>query len=116
MSSREDVIQFLKEFIFKMDFWGLYVRINRPKNNDTLYALELSANDVKGVLKKLELEDYSEGPVLDTLYRKSELWVFGKVIKEHEVYIKIQLGEPGCNTICISFHFAEYTMKYPFKK
>ncbi len=102
----------------KWTFGGLHIRLNRtnPKNNDTLYALDFNADRVKNVLKKLELEDYSEGPVLDTLYRNSDLWVFGKIIKGREVYIKIQLGEPGSNTICISFHFSEYTMNYPYKK
>jgi hypothetical protein len=43
------------------------------------------------------------------------MWVFGKNVKGQEVYIKITLGFPISTTICISFHFAEYPMRYPLK-
>ena len=44
------------------------------------------------------------------------MWVFGKLIKNHEIYIKISLGIEGSSVICISFHLAEYKMTYPLKK
>ena len=43
------------------------------------------------------------------------MWVVGKDVKGHEIYIKISLGRDNWQTICISFHIAEYRMKYPFK-
>lgn len=43
------------------------------------------------------------------------MWVFGKDIKGQEVYIKISLGQENTNTICVSFHIAEYKMNYKFK-
>lgn len=43
------------------------------------------------------------------------MWVFGKHVKSHETYIKISIGAPGTNAICISFHIAEHPMNYPFK-
>jgi hypothetical protein len=114
---RNEVIQFLNDFKFKMDFWGLVIRTDRTnnKNTQTLLALEYNYTHVCQILKDLELKDYSEGPVQDTLYHISAMWIFGKVIKGREIYIKIQLGHPESKTICISFHFAEYKMHYPFK-
>ena len=61
------------------------------------------------------VDDYVQGPVVDELNKLGEMWVFGKDVKGREVYIKIMLGGEGCQTICISFHIAEHTLKYPFK-
>lgn len=68
------------------------------------------------VIKEIVVEDYSEGPIVDTLNKYGEMWVFGKDVKKQEVYIKIALGHPNSSTICISFHKAERLIKYPFKK
>jgi len=118
MVCREEVERFLKDFTFKLDFWGLYIRTDRtnPKNENTLLALEFKHVHVRDILKKLEPEDYSKGPVADTLYKLSDMWIFGKMVKGKEVYIKIQLGPPASQTICISFHFSEHKMEYPLKK
>jgi hypothetical protein len=118
MGSREEVIRFLKDFIFKLEFWGLHFRIDRanPKNMATLLALELKYADIKGILRELNLEDYSQGPLPDKLYHRGDMWVFGKMVKGKEIYIKIQLGLPDSQTICISFHFSEFKLTYPFKK
>jgi len=43
------------------------------------------------------------------------MWVFGKTVKNKEIYIKISLGKENTNAICISFHIAEYDLTYPFK-
>jgi hypothetical protein len=118
MPKQEEVDQFLRDFTFKMGFWGLLIRVDRTdlKNTRTLLALEFNHAHVKQILAELKSEDYSEGPLSDKLYRYSDMWVFGKTIKKREVYIKIQLGLPDSVTICISFHFAEHPMKYPLKK
>lgn len=112
-----EIETFLKDFKYKLDFWGVLFqnRMDR-KNFDTLTALELHVPDVKRILKTLRATDYSEGPRKDIVYNGADLWVFGKTIKKEEVYIKITMGQPGDKVICISFHFAEYAMLYPFKK
>jgi hypothetical protein len=99
MERRDEVEQFLKDFHFKLDFWGVFIRLDRTnlKNTHTLLALELNRAHVKEILKKLIADDYSQGPLPDTLYHNSDMWVFGKII-------------------CISFHFSDYKMSYPFKK
>lgn len=50
------------------------------------------------------------------------MWVFGKDVKDREVYIKLQIIEAiqqngmKSQTICISFHIAEHPLVYPFKE
>ena len=114
----EEISRFLKDFIFKLEFWGVFIRTDRtdPKNANTLLALELKRIHVKEILRELKVEDYSQGPFPDKLYNNSEMWVFGKIVKKREVYIKIQLGAQGSEVICISFHFPEHPMNYSFKK
>ena len=70
---------------------------------------------ISSTQKNLQAQDYVEGPVIDELNKKSEMWVFGKDVKGREVYIKITLGYQNGQTICISFHIAEHPLQYPFK-
>lgn len=106
---------FLDNFKVKMSIWDLIFRHDRQKNTQTLADLEITPIDVKSILADLSVQDYTEGPLPETFYGGAEMWVFGKEIKGAEIYIKITLGRPSNPTICISFHFAEYPMIYPFK-
>lgn len=117
MVSVVEIEAFLKDFRYKLGFWGLLFQ-NRTnlKNFHTLTELEFRVDDVKRILKELEATDYVEGPCKDVLYRNADLWVFGRKIKKQEVYIKITMGQPNSNVICISFHFAAHTLIYPYKK
>ena len=118
MCTKREVEEFLKDFTFKLGFWGLLIRTDRtnPKNIETILALGLKRTHIKEILGQLKPEDYSQGPLPDTLYHQSPMWVFGKIVREKEIYIKIQMGPPNSETVCISFHFAERKMNYPFKK
>lgn len=111
-----DVEVFLRDFKLKMSIWDVFFRDDRGKNTRTLLELELSPNDRKEILQKLIAHDFSEGPLPDTLNMGSDMWVFGKLVKKKEVYIKITMGRQGTSVICISFHLSEHVMKYPFKK
>lgn len=71
--------------------------------------------DRLNVVKSIEVEDYSEGPIKDQLNGFGEMWVFGKDVAGQEIYIKITLGRPGSSTICISFHIAEHPIQYLYK-
>ncbi len=106
---------FLDSFKVKKNTWDVLFMSNRQKNAQTLADLEISVNDVKSILSDLAIEDYSEGPLPDKLYGGADMWVFGKVIKGQEIYIKITLGLPDNPTICISFHVAEFPMSYPLR-
>ena len=113
--TKEDVQKFLDQFHSKMKVFGIIYRDDRGKNQKTLEELEIVPLFRKVIIENLTIEDYVEGPVVDTLYKIGDMWVFGKDVKEREVYIKIQISELSGQTICISFHLAESPMKYPFK-
>ncbi len=115
MATKEEVEQFLKEFKEKMRITRVFFRDDRGKNAQTLADLEIRPIEREKILEKLDLKDYSDGPLEDTLYKKSYLWVFGKEIKNNEIYIKISIGYGEGGVLCISFHIAEYKMIYPFK-
>lgn len=115
MEQTVQIALFLENFKVKLGIWGVILRSDRQKNTQTLADLEITFNDVKEILADLVLEDYSEGPLPETFYGGSEMWVFGRVIKSHEIYIKITLGLPSNPTICISFHVAEFPMTYPLR-
>ena len=116
MATRSEVEQFLGQFKVKLDIWGIFFLDNREKNKQTMAQMNFRPLDRLNVVKSIEVEDYSEGPIKDELNGFGEMWVFGKDVEGQEIYIKITLGRPGSNTICISFHIAEYPMQYPFKE
>lgn len=115
MATHEDASKFLKEFKSKMKIWDVLFRDDRGKNLQALIDLEITPAARKAVLEKLTVDDYSQGPLDDTLNKGSDLWIFGKSIKGRDVYIKITMGAPGTSVICISFHLAERKMSYPLK-
>ena len=113
-ATKEYVQRFLNQMKEKIKVFGIMYRDDRGKNAQTLINLEITPKYRDTVIINLEVEDYSEEPVIDTLYRCGEMWVFGKDVKGQEVYIKITLGK-GSSALCISFHIAERPMNYPFK-
>ncbi len=115
MATKEQVEDFLKMLKEKIKVFNIIFRDDRGKNLQTLATLEITPTYRKQVILNIEPEDYVEGPIVDTLNKMGEMWVFGKNVKKQEVYIKIMLGQPNRSTICISFHIAEYPLNYPFK-
>jgi len=115
MGSETEAATFLKDFKEKMGFWDIIFRDDRGKNAQALVDLELRPIERKVILESLEVKDYSEGPLEEKLYGGATMWVFGKVIKKKEVFIKITMGSMSSSVICISFHLAQHKMHYPFK-
>ena len=116
MVTIEDVKSFLEQFNIKAQVFGIRFRDDRPKNREALLQLEITPLQREMIVKNLKEQDYVEGPVVDVLNKEGEMWVFGKDVKEREVYIKITLGYENGQTICISFHLAEHPLEYPFKQ
>ncbi|WMX14728.1 hypothetical protein [Aureispira sp. CCB-E] len=112
MATEDDVEAFLDDFKAKLSVFNI-VFYAREKNRETLLELEISPLERENIVKNLSVEDYSEGPLGDN-NGGPDLWVFGKLVKGREVYIKVTMGAFNCSTICISFHFAEHPMNYPF--
>lgn len=115
MATRREVEQFLNQFKVKIDIWGIFFLDERGKNMQALLDLGITPSIRENVVKSIDVEDYSEGPIRDVLNDYGEMWVFGKDVNDVEVYIKITMGRPESKTICISFHKAEHPMKYPLK-
>lgn len=115
MVTVDEVKAFLDQFNVKAQIFGIRFRDDRGKNRETLLTLDISPLQREVIVKSLNTQDYVEGPVIDELNKRGEMWVFGKDVKEREVYIKITLGYENGQTICISFHIAEHPLKYPFK-
>lgn len=115
MTSITEVIRFLNDFDAKYKVFGILFRDERQKNTKALLQLEITPLARKAIIESLSLEDFSEGPLDDKLYGIGNMWVFGKIVKKKEIYIKISLGIPGSNVICISFHEAQAPMGYPYK-
>jgi hypothetical protein len=115
MAGKEEVRNFLAEFHAKLRVFNILYRDERGKNSRTLLELEITPASRRAIIETLEVNDYSEGPLEDTLHHIAPMWVFGKLVRKKEIYIKISIGRPGSNVICISFHLAERPMVYPFK-
>jgi hypothetical protein len=115
MATLHEIQAFLSDFHTKMGIWGIVTRDDRGKNRQTLLDLELTKDARNKILKSLVTHDYSGGPLPETINGGADMWVFGKIVKGEEVYIKITMGIKGAQVICISFHIAEYPMSYPLK-
>ena len=111
MSSAQ-VQAFLQDFKVKLGIWGVTFHDYRSKNAQALLDLDIRPFERRQILLDLQVSDYCEGPLPEKLYGSSEMWVFGKIIKGKEVYIKITLGLKDLPVICISFHIAEHPMKH----
>ena len=116
MATKEEVDQFLKDFFVKYKIFDILFRDSRPKNADTLLALDITPIKRREIIENLKTADFSEGPLSDTLYGIASMWVFGKKIKGAEIYIKISIGALNSSVLCISFHTSESPMNYPYKK
>lgn len=115
-ATKEDVRSFLKRLKAKIGLYDIIYEDNRPKNAQTLATLELRPYERDEIVKNLSVNDYSEGPKPEDYFGvDSEMYVFGKIVKSREIYIKITLGRKNSSVICISFHIAEHPMDYPFK-
>jgi len=100
---------------------GNYVFLgDRKKNFETLVALGYLPNHIKQEILSLTPKEYSEGPLLDKdqiNYKNESCWIFGKNIQNNLIYIKLKIRKTHEHeeTVCMSFHIAEYQMKFPLK-
>ena len=78
MATQEDVEIFLKQFRVKMEIFGIIFRNDRGKNIQTLLDLNITELERLQVVKTIEIEDYSEGPIADTLHNGMDMWVVGR--------------------------------------
>jgi hypothetical protein len=116
--TEKEVIDFLQNFKTKLGIWGILFLDDRQKNGRALAELGITPLQRNNVLQELTEIDFSEAREEQFGIYGTEMWIFGKMLKEKETYIKITLGLTNSQVVCISFHISEFNkpMKYPFKK
>ena len=79
---------------------------------------ELGIDDdcIKEYLKNLTLEEYVETCDDERNKKSNAYYVIGKIIMKRKVYIKVKIQSYDKKIIlCMSFHFAEDKMRFPYK-
>lgn len=114
MASEDEVRAFLNSFNTYAKVFDIYV-INRVENTQALLDLEISANERKEIIMNSHTTDYFKGPSTDRDRPEFEVWEFGKIVKNTEVYIKLTRRRENSRSICISFHPANHQITYPYK-
>lgn len=109
----DDVRNFLSSMNVKIDIYGM-VFAERQRCQETMRMLGINENVAKSIIKTLNATDFSKY-FEDTVQWGCDLWAFGKDINGEDIYIKIGLGLTGRQTICVSFHKADFPIQYPFK-
>ena len=114
-TNKEDVAKFLKNAKSLISNGDVFIA-KRTTNLQDIVEIGLSMDGVKQELLDLSVEDYSKGPEPDRDF-PGEVWVFGKEILGHEVYIKIKIDQRAKHkkVTCISFHIAKYELENPLK-
>jgi hypothetical protein len=86
-------------------------------NEYCLSILDFDIEDVKKELKSLKIENYLRTKKDENNKKYNEYYYeFGKNIQNKKVYIKVKIvSRDNKQVLCISFHFPEYEMKFPYK-
>lgn len=126
-SKKGEVIVFLNElksllekedFNIDTDFTLIRKRKNAHEKFSTPYTLldlEYNAEDVVQRLKELTVKEYSETKIDKDDTNPPLLFVFGKDINRKLVYVKLKIkGDQRRYVLCVSFHYAEDKMNFPY--
>ena len=116
----EELKEILGDEDFDIDKNLLIIRSRKDEieysTNYTLVDLEYDSFDVVERLKELTVAEYSETLIDKDDDKPPLLFVFGKDINNKLVYIKLKIkGETDKKVLCLSFHYAKYDMKFPYK-
>jgi len=112
--SRAQVLLFLVE-AKKLIAEGKWDLVPRKKNLDTLALLGWNDAVLIDFLNSLVPANYVSGPVADRDIPGEDVWTFGAEIEGEEYYIKLKL-KTNQQLLCLSFHKAEYPLKYPYRR
>ena len=126
-TKKKDVLTFLEQLYsilsdpnFDIDNNIILISKKKPPEKEmfstpyTILDLDYETSDIVERLKELIVQEYSE-----TLYDRDDnnpplLFVFGKDINCKKVYIKLKIKDIKKNVLCLSFHYAEYVMNFPY--
>jgi hypothetical protein len=127
-SKKNDVIAFLEQLQSilldpNFDIDNNMILISKKKTQEkeiystpyTILDLDYETSDIVERLKELTVQEYSE-----TLYDRDDdnpplLFVFGKDINCKKVYIKLKIKDFKKKVLCLSFHYAEHAMNFPYR-
>lgn len=127
-SKKNDVIAFLEQLQSilldpKFDIDNNMILISKKKTQEkeiystpyTILDLDYETSDIVERLKELTVQEYSE-----TLYDRDDdnpplLFVFGKDINCKKVYIKLKIKDFKKKVLCLSSHYAEHAMNFPYR-
>jgi hypothetical protein len=114
--SIHDVRDFLLEFKQVTTRGSGIDIVPRADTRQTLAYIGLTKANLEEILLGLSVTDYCQGPETDR-DRPGNVWIFGREIEGHEVYIKLKVAQAGEKQIakCISFHIAKYPLEYPHR-
>lgn len=87
----------------------------RPENLATLAMLGMTLEDAKSRVLALTPANYVEGPTARSERSSQEAWVFGITIGQTLVYVKVSVRIEPARCLCVSFHEAEYPMRFPYR-
>jgi hypothetical protein len=113
MTTPGEIEAFLQDFHFQMNICGLVMRDERGRTSQTLLDLEITQKQRDEILRSLKPDDYSEGPLPDTLNGQASMWIFTRAINGTQVSIKITMGKNCARMICISFRISEFALQSP---
>jgi hypothetical protein len=80
--------------------------VPRTENRTCLFELNLTQQEVISTLRSLVAAEYVKGPEADENGSPGQVWVFRKLLKRREIYIKFKLyDDDGVEKLTIiSFH------------
>ena len=113
INSEQEVESCMRQLKTKFSLWGI-IFLHRDKNVEALKLLGITPQAREEIIKEIDINDYIE--TIQDAFSFGDMWVFGKDYDGTELYIKISMGSSSNSTICISFHTAEFPLKYAFKK
>ncbi|MCK5581160.1 MAG: hypothetical protein KAJ18_07790 [Candidatus Omnitrophica bacterium] len=114
---KSEINDFLYKFKYFAENISCFVFVTRDKNMQILLDLNMTvAQALQDVIFQLTYLNYVEGPLADEKYADQGLYVFGFLYNEMELYIKLSDSFKHNYAKCLSFHKAEYKLKYPFKE
>lgn len=116
----EQLNSILSDTEFDIDSSMILISKEKPKEKErfstpyTILDLDYETSDIVERLKELTVQEYSE-----TLFDNADdnpplLFVFGKDINCKKVYIKLKIKDVKKKVLCLSFHYAEYVMNFPY--
>lgn len=110
---RQFASDFLKRFKKRLTT-ERFTFVPRELNLNAMAILGIMPADIEQVILDLTASDYCDGPKADEDGSPGEVWIFGTILDRTQIYIKLKLDGSGAK--CISFHPANFKMKYPLNE